>query len=172
MAGSHLQNSSNLNPTRATKKSGQILQKQAGSNEISTKSREISTKSGYIWWDLARSDQTQQFLAKKKCIFQKKSSFLQEFFNFRRNFPDSSENFQFLAKISDSDDAFFSDFDAFLISATDPTQPTLTITENRTDRFFRRSVSGYSAPPSDAGGSSPGWVKNRPGPTREQPYKQ
>ena len=35
-------------PTGATKKSDQILQKQARSGEISTKSREISTKSGYI----------------------------------------------------------------------------------------------------------------------------
>ena len=57
----------------------------------------------------------------------------------------------------------------FLIPAPDPTRPTLTITENRTDRFFRRSVSGYSAPLPDAGGSSPGWVENRPGPTRGQP---
>ena len=37
-----------LEPTGATKKSGQILQKQARSGEISTKSREISTKSDYI----------------------------------------------------------------------------------------------------------------------------
>ena len=35
-------------PTGATKKSDQILQKQARSGEISTKSREISTRSGYI----------------------------------------------------------------------------------------------------------------------------
>ena len=34
--------------TGATKKSGQILQKQARFGKISTKAREISTKSGYI----------------------------------------------------------------------------------------------------------------------------
>ena len=70
-------------PDRSYKKSNQILKKQARSDEISTKSTEISTRSGYIWWDLAKSGQTQQFLAKKKCRFQKKSSFQREFSRFR-----------------------------------------------------------------------------------------
>ena len=38
VAGLHLQNLSNLNQTRATKKPSQILQKQARSDEISTRS--------------------------------------------------------------------------------------------------------------------------------------
>ena len=69
------------------------MQKQAKSDEISTKSREISTKSGYIWWDLARSDQTQQFLAKKNAYFRKNpvSS---------KNFSISGEIFQIPARIS------------------------------------------------------------------------
>ena len=53
-------------PDRSYKKSGQILKKQARSGEISTKSSKISTRSGYIWWDLARSGQTQQFSSEKK----------------------------------------------------------------------------------------------------------
>ena len=103
-------------PTGATKKSDQILQKQARSGEISTKSREISTRSGYIQWDLARSGQTQQFLAKKKAYFRKNPVF-------GENFPVFGKNFQFLAKIPDSDDAFSSDFDAFFNSGnrSDPT---------------------------------------------------
>ena len=48
VAGLHLQNPSNPNPTGAVKKSGQILQKQARSGEISTKSSEISTRSSEI----------------------------------------------------------------------------------------------------------------------------
>ena len=148
MAGSHLQNPSNSNPTGATKKSGQILQKQARSGEISTRSSEISTRSGYIWWDLARFGQTQQFLAKKKMQISKKIQFLERIF-------------QIPVRL------FFQISMPFLIPAIDLT---LTITENRTDRFFRRLVSGYSAPPPDTGGSSLGWVENRPGPTRGQPY--
>ena len=48
VAGLHLQNPSNPNPTGAVKKSGQILQKQARSGEISTRFGKISTKSGRI----------------------------------------------------------------------------------------------------------------------------
>ena len=143
MAGSHLQNPSNPNPTKATKKSGQILKKQARSGEI-------STKSGYIWWDLARSGQTQQFLAKKDADFRKNPIS-------GENFTDSGKNFQFPVKVPNSGYTFvfFKISMPFLIPATDPTRPTLTITKNRTDQFFRRLVSGYSAPPPDAGGSSP-----------------
>ena len=107
---------------------------------------------------------------KKKAYFRKNPVF-------GGNFPVSGEIFQFPARIF----SFRRKFQIpatlilqismpFLIPAPDPTRPTLTMTENRTDRFFRRSVSGYSAPPPDAGGSSPGWVENRPGPTRGQPY--
>ena len=100
--------------------------------------------------------------SEKKCRFQKKSVSSE-------NFPNSDKNFQFPAKVPDFGNAFFHISMPFLIPATDPTRPTLTITENRTDRFFRRLVSSYSTPPSDADRSSPGWVKNRPGPTRGQP---
>ena len=119
MAGSHLQNPSNPNPTKATKKSGQILKKQARSSEI-------STRSGYIWWDLARSGQTQQFLAKKDADFRKNPVS-------GKNFPDSGKNFQFLAKVPNSSYTFFFFLQIsmpFLIPATDPTRPTLTITKN------------------------------------------
>ena len=53
---------------------------------------------------------------KKMHISEKKSSFRREFSSFRRNFPISGKNFQFLAKIPDSGDAFFSYFDAFFNS--------------------------------------------------------
>ena len=56
-------------PTGATKKSGQILQKQARSGEISARSSEISTKSGWIWSDLARFGQILAISSQKKCRF-------------------------------------------------------------------------------------------------------
>ena len=65
MAGLHLQNPSNLNPTGATKKFGQILQKQA-------KSGEILTKSGQIWWDLAKFNQIPAISSQKNVDFKKK----------------------------------------------------------------------------------------------------
>ena len=141
VAGSHLQNTSNPNPTGATKKSSQILQKQARYGEISTKSREILTRSGYIWWDLARSSQTQQFLAK--------NAYFRKNLVFGENFPVSGKIFQFPAKFSrflqefpvfDKNSRFWRRFFQilmpFLIPETDLTRSMLTITKNRTDRFF------------------------------------
>ena len=114
-----------------------------------------------------------------KIFSKKKNAYIRKNPVSGKNFSIYGEIFQIPARISNfwrkfqiPTMLFFQISMPFLISATDPTQPTLTITENRTNRFFRRSVSGYSAPPPDAGGSSPGWVKNRPGPTRGQPYKQ
>ena len=72
---------------------------------------------------------------RQRFFFRFRSSFRQEFSSFRLEFPVSGENFQFPARIPDSGDAFSSDFDAFLIPATDRTRPTLTITENRTNHF-------------------------------------
>ena len=139
VAGSHLQNPSNPNPTGATKKSSQICKNKPDP----VRSRPNLERSRP---DPAKPN---NFYRKKKCIFKKKSSFRQEFSRFRQEFLVSDENSRFQRR-------FFQILMPFLISAIDPTWPTLTITENRTDRFFRQSVSGYSAPPPDAGGSSSG----------------
>ena len=109
---------------------------------------------------------------KKRSIFQKKSSFRREFSSFRRNFPISGKNFQFPAKILDSGDAFSSDFDAFFNSGnrSNPTDANHHRKPNRP--IFPAVGFGLLRPstrPPDANGSSPGWVENRPGPTRGQP---
>ena len=68
----------------------------------------------------------------------------------------SGDIFQFPATL------FFQISLPFLILATDSARPTLAIIENRIDRFFQQSISGYSTPPPDASRSSLGWVENRP----------
>ena len=158
MAGSHLQNLSNPNPTKATKKYGQILKKQARFGEI-------STKSGYIWWDLARSGQTQQFLAKKDAYFRKNPVF-------GENFPDSGKNFQFPAKVPNSGYTFFffPDFNAFFNSCN-RSDPTDANHHKKPNRPIFPAVSFVLLRPSTRRWQvESGWVENRLGPTRGQPY--
>ena len=99
---------------------------------------------------------------RQRFFFRFRSSFRQEFSSFRWEFPVSGEN-------SRSRRRFFFRFRCLFNSGNRSDQTDANHHRKPNQPFFRRSVSGYSAPPPDAGRSSPGWVDNRPGPTRGQP---
>ena len=108
-------------------------------------------------------------ISSEKMHISEKIQFSVRIFQFPAKFSRFLQEFPVFGKNSRFQRRFFQISMPFLIPATDLTRSMLTITENRTDRFFQRLVSGYSAPPLDAGELSPGWVENRPGSTREQP---
>ena len=150
---------------KAIEKSGQILQKQAKSNEILTKFGKISTRSCYTWWDLAKS---QQFLT-KNVDSNKKMQIPVIKSRFQWLFLDSSENFQipaifFFSRFRWLFFLFFFIFYFLYIYNFDdwPNRPMLTLPKIDSINF---SSDRFRVPPPNAGGLSLCWVQNPPGPT-------
>ena len=118
---------------------------QAKFGEIRQHSRRSKRDLDHIWWDLVRFEEIQADFGDFWC---RSTGFLQIPANFLKipvTFARSGDSLNW------------------------PNRP-----EPKTDstEWRRRSVSGPSASHLTHGGSGPGWVQNRPDPTRGQPYTQ